>query len=206
MTTVNTINLVGTSGQAISSQGPTLPPVGISAGTLGGSGVLLSTQTASSSFSVPFTSVISATYNSYRVIGTNIVTAGANVNLILEVSTNNGSTWDSTNGHYSWVQRGYALNSTNTGASVGSTGSTSIALMNGVNTTSTVSVILEIINPGANFGFFRWMVQGINNTPVRQTVLGSGVYEQAAAFNAFRLRFSSVTNTTSGTYKCYGYL
>ena len=83
------LNSQGTSGQVLTSAGADASPTW----GAGSSMVLLSTQTASASASISFTSLINSTYSKYIIEIYNLVTASDTVNLLMTASINNGSTY-----------------------------------------------------------------------------------------------------------------
>lgn len=95
MVTNNAANFgTGTSGQVLTSNGAGVAPTFQAAST--GNLVLIQSQTPSGAASVTFTTGISATYTTYLFVCSNItLSAGSALNL--QVSTNGGSTYSSTN-------------------------------------------------------------------------------------------------------------
>lgn len=75
--------------------------------------VYLGTQTASSSATLSFTSLISATYDDYVVLVDNIVAATSGDNFTMITSTNNGSTYSASGGDYSGGLSSAAVRVTN---------------------------------------------------------------------------------------------
>ena len=65
--------------------------------------MLLEQHTASNSATLDFTACISSAYDEYRIEFVALVPATNNVDLWLLVSTDGGSTFDSTSGHYDWA-------------------------------------------------------------------------------------------------------
>lgn len=84
---------VGTATQVLTSNGPAVAPTFQSGGGGTGGLVLLSSQTASNSATIDFTSVITGTYNNYFLIFSNVVPVVNTDFLKMLVSINNGSTW-----------------------------------------------------------------------------------------------------------------
>ncbi len=91
---------VGTAGQVLTSNGPGVAPTFQSGG--GGSGglVFLDSQTASSSATIDFTSIISGTYDVYQIFFSAVVPATNTAVLRMLNSTDNGATWHTTLGDY----------------------------------------------------------------------------------------------------------
>ena len=70
--------------------------------------VLLGTGVASASASLEFTSLITATYDSYLFVLDSIVKGtGAIERFVMQTSTDNGTTWDSTVDDYTWAFVGF---------------------------------------------------------------------------------------------------
>lgn len=85
----------GTSTQVLTSNGAGVAPTFQAAPTNLG-WIKLSTKTASSSASIQFTSLISATYQTYVVVYNSVIdSAGGDLHML--ISSNNGSTWVTTN-------------------------------------------------------------------------------------------------------------
>ena len=85
------VTTAGTTGQVLTSNGSGVDPTFQAAA--GGALIFLSTQTASASASLAFTSMLSSTYNNYEIDLNDIVLSTATTELTLQVSTDNGSTW-----------------------------------------------------------------------------------------------------------------
>src|SRR3569833_11598 len=92
-----------------------------SSGTSSAGLVLLEQHTASASASLVFTTCISSTYDEYQIQIVNLVPATNAVALYLAFSTDGGSTYDTTSGHYTWAQN-YAIASSTGGNSGTTTG------------------------------------------------------------------------------------
>src|SRR5258708_1559470 len=94
--------------------------------------VLLQTQTASSSADLHFTSLITTGFSKYYVSIRDLIPATNNVILNLTVSTDNGSTYLSTNYAYShWDQTSAAG-----GSGINSASDTTIQLSGGLSSTT----------------------------------------------------------------------
>lgn len=179
--------------------------VGIS-GAGGGSLVLLEQHTASASASLDFTTWYSSTYDDYLIEVLNILPATNAANAWLQVSTNGGSSYD-TSGIYQTA----AFRWSKTGTAVaGSASSTAFLLTTaGMLNTATdggLTGTLWLTNPGNGtmWTLFRgevgWMEQ------VAPEIVGGksvGAYKSTTAVNAFRLIMSS-GNITSGLARVYG--
>ena len=92
---------VGTATQILTSNGSGVAPT-FQAGGSGSSGlVFLASQTASNSSSLSFTSVITGTYDVYQIVYSGVVPVVNTDTLYMAVSTNNGSTYNTTVADYS---------------------------------------------------------------------------------------------------------
>ena len=175
----------------------------------GGSGsfVLVEEHTAASSAELDFTTCISSTYDNYQVQMLNVVPASNAVDLVFQVSTNGGSSYDTTAGHYAWALWVWIFNAQ---APEGSISDSAIGLTAGGQVTNTasqggVSGQLQIFNPLSGTAWTRINGQnGYFDTTSRdlgETFTGS--YAQTTPVNAFRILATS-GNLASGTVRCYG--
>jgi hypothetical protein len=199
----------GTSGGVLTSNGPGVAP-SYQPGGGGGGGVLvlLGAQTASSSAELDFTSLITSTYNKYVLEFENILPATSGASLLLQVSTNNGSSWDTTSGHYEW-----AANFSVSGAAQAAQGSTSAAAMTIAQNVYSLSgdgglcgtMSLYLPLNASQFKFAIALVASSVTSNSDQLCIQSmtGRYRQSAAYNAFRILFSA-GNIASGTVRVYG--
>ncbi len=175
-----------------------------------GSGLALVEQhTASSSAELDFTTCISSTYDEYEVHINQLTPATNSVNLELQFSTNGGSSYDATSGHYAWASYGFS----NTGAGSSGNQSTTYIDMGGNpvynGSTQAVGGTYHLYNSGSGSKYP--VIQGSNLVPkasdqTAQPAEGNfpvGVYLQTTAVNAFRILFSS-GNIASGITRCYG--
>ena len=194
-------NTAGTSGHILTSDGTNWNSTAPS-GT--GTVQLISTVVASSQAAVAFTG-LSSTYSYYYVVYDGVLPLTNNVNLIMRVSTNNGSTYSSS-GYY------YAINVTTSGGSnspAGGAGVGQFVLTSGQSnaTSNTASGFLEIYNPSQSTNY-----QHINNRAIQidssggvDSISGGGVWLTTTAVNAIQFSFSS-GNISTGTFKLYGVL
>lgn len=190
----------------ITGSGTTGAPYVIAAS--GGSGTYPApvTLTASSSAELDFTTCLSGTYNDYEIRYRDIVRSSATAELLVQVSTNGGSTWDSTSGHYSWA-RAYA------GVVAGnSTGFTAQQSDTGFTLTGGPTASADIANSPLSG---RMTLFGVNSTNYKNfqgtqmlnstgVTYGEDVWEQyivATAINAVRV-IPSTGTITSGTVTC----
>jgi hypothetical protein len=164
--------------------------------------VLLATYTASASASFNVTSVITSSYDTYMFQFESLVPA-SNSRLRMLVSTDNGSSWDTSN-VYRWVRL------TLQGASTNSAGSnTSWDWQSGDDTlTSNASYngTLYLVNP-LNASLNKVMYGHI--TIDENVSIGwvpsswGGTWRNTTAVNALQVKFAS-GNITSGTLRVYG--
>jgi hypothetical protein len=197
----------GTAGNVLTSNGASADPT-FQAAT-GGALVQLETHAASTSASLAFTTCISgSTYHEYVVSFRNIVPATNTTHILLQVSTNGGSSYD-TGSNYGWG----AWRASGGGATqAGATTDTSIGLDGSGGISSTASKggfvgrfsLYDPLN-GAQFtrikGEFGANDDGGTVADVVSMIAGS--YKVTTAVNAFRI-IATTGNLTSGTVTCYG--
>lgn len=167
--------------------------------------VFLEAHSASASSSLDFTTFISSTYDTYKIIGINLVPATNAADLRLEIGTGGGPTYDTGN-NYEWVGNGWRSD----GVAHTNVGSTGIA-----------KVFAAMSNTAAyGFGVFDLTLFDPQSTTLRKTIVGSSQYVTSAPANAnaplmiqwvtsatavTALRFiMSSGNITSGTIRIYG--
>ena len=165
--------------------------------------ILLSTQTASNSASLTFTSLITSTYPVYYVKIRSIVPATDVTSLLMTYSTDNGSTYLATN--YLWSLYHYTSN--NVRSQTSSTSDSSIILAQKISKTSSkdgVSINLDL------FGFGQSIVANIQGQGVLKNIEGycegfmaGGLNTTTTAINAIKFAMSS-GNITSGSISLYG--
>ena len=189
------------------SAGTEVGPLGSGGGGGGGGLVLLEQHTASSSATLDFTTAITSTHDMYEIALLNVLPASDGVDLNMVVSTDGGSTWDTTSGHYSWEA---ARAGSNAGGAYSGTTSASAIIMQ-------ANTIEHVRNTGGGFsGQFR--LYDPMNSSLYKFIEGTGVlyynpgwivvsvggqYLQTTAVNAIRFLFSS-GNIASGTIRMYG--
>jgi hypothetical protein len=170
--------------------------------------VFLEAHSASASSSLDFTSFISSTYDDYKIEGTELVLATNTANLLMEMGTGGGPTYDTGN-NYEWVRGAYTT---------GGTGNGTIDFAS----TGICRVFTTAANAaGYGFGSFSLTALALQSTALRKTVFGQVYYVTstgpAAVFGPFgmqwittatavtALRFiASSGNITSGTIRIYG--
>ncbi len=167
-----------------------------------GSDILLATYTASSSASIDLTSVISATYNRYRLVLMSLVAQTANDDLRLFASTNNGSSFD-TGSNYTYITDGRTIVSTEAVRQLGAVSDTKITLALSVDTTNICSGIIEICPNHTIATMYGQLLYGCT-TATAGFVAAHVAATYSSTLNALQLKFSS-GNIVSGTVKLYAY-
>jgi hypothetical protein len=176
-----------------------------SGGSGSGSFVLVEEHTASNSAALQFTTGITSTYDEYVLVIQELVPQNSGDNLLLQVSSNGGSTYD-TGANYSWNR--LSFNSSQTGSAGSSSASSIILQVNASSGTgNSVSGTIHLTNPlgtSLNKAFYGQM-QAIDSTG--PNLLGNMVAAlymvSANAVNAFQLVFST-GNVASGIARLYG--
>jgi hypothetical protein len=170
--------------------------------------VLVETQTASTSASLNFTSCITSTYDEYFIEIVNLIPATNAVGLIMRMSTDGGSSYDSGTNYSTSAYRFI-----NSGAGAGGgTGQTSISLDGGNGTdflsnTSTWGAIggYKLFSPSSTALYKRVIgtISYFNSASALEGATVVGAYLSTTAVNAFQLLTTS-GNITSGIVRCYG--
>lgn len=197
---------VGTAGQVLTSNGAAALPT---FQTLPGSGlVLLAVATASNSATLDFTSVMSSTYDQYVLVFDHLVMATDATSLMINFSTNNGSTWINTGATYS-VHRLSLTAASGTALTENTGGSDNLTLR------FSSSVTLDNVADSALCGFFElYTVTGkrqkftynfaaADNASNMGFSVGGGQQTGTTIVNALRV-LSSSGNITSGVVRLYG--
>lgn len=179
---------------------------GNGSGGTGGSGsfVLVEEHTASGSAALNFTSCISSTYDDYaiRVLGMQPATGGVKIGI--QMSSNGGSTYDTTSGHYWWQALAVVPSTSGTN---GSTSDTQVNFSNDQSNNSAESLGGDFslhtpqngtipINMNGSF-------QGFTSGSQRIGWIFTGSYTNLVSVNAFRIIATS-GNLAAGTVRCYG--
>lgn len=196
---------IGSSGKVLSSDGTDVSwQTPASSGAL----VLLEQHTASSSSTLPFSSFISSTYDTYFFTFTSIVLS-TNADFVFQVGTGGGPTYD-TGGNYSYetfVWRAGAV------AQSGATAQTAVAMSwqvtddvnAGAGALNGLNGEMYLFDP-QNTSLYR-QVHGrtsyYDTSPFRVSVEFAGKYETTTALTAVRF-LPSAGNITSGTIRVYG--
>jgi hypothetical protein len=195
----------GTSTYVLTSNGATSAP-SWQAPSGGGALDLLEQHTASTSATLDFTTAISATYDEYQIEFVNVIPASNNVALYMRMSTNGGSSYD-TSSIYDFTA-GYAY-SGGVGVGASATNSDRITLIDAVGNSSNYGVrgSIRLFSPGSTALYKSVLGQLMRDDAsalgiVLITGVG-GVYKSATAVNALRFLYSS-GNIASGTIRVYG--
>lgn len=193
---------LGSSGQILSSQGAGALPQWVNSPAVGGSLVLISSQTASSSASITFTSSITS-YNSFLLVFSNLQAASGSSVLDFKVSTNAGSTWLSSG----YVAAYITLQLSGTfGWPANSSGSTSLFPMAGqLSSSASQTVAGNIwINDVTSGAYLKLRSEIIMQSTNPFLVLSGGVNTNTS-INGFQV-IMSTGNITTGTFTLYGIL
>ena len=186
------------------STGVQFPDATIQTTAAGASGLVYVSQVvASNSSTVDFTGLTA--YDNYLVIFSKVFPDTPSIiNFYMRTSTNNGSTYASTN--YKWtLDLGNAVINQTTGVADATNIWLSPDNMNASVPSSQISgqVTLNLKN-GTSYDFFAWgQSTEINDNPNFRIAASYSYRAETSATNAIRFRFSS-GNITSGTFRLYG--
>ena len=169
--------------------------VGASSGNL----VLISSQTASNSAAINFTSGITG-YDVFYLQYYGVVTSSANEFLQMQFSTDAGATYSSTGYRNAGV---YAITSGGSGAS--SNLSTGIVLVDNTDVTNPSCGACKIFNLTSG-SLVKQTLGDMNNYSSTEILLtyNAGNWSTTSVVNALSINFKSGTNIISGTFKLYG--
>lgn len=190
----------GSSGNVLTSNGTNF----VSSSPSGtGTVQLISTGTASSSASISFTG-LSSTYSYYFVMFYNVQPANNADSLVLQISTDNGSTYQTTSYYYGLNQ----ASSNNTEAAVGAANTSAILISNSQANTGSLSGVIELYNPSQSSLSHLMHLRDsfVDSTGNINTLQGVGAWNSTTAFNAIKFKYNSGGNITSGVFKLYGVL
>ena len=180
--------------------------VAASSGAGGGSGgmVLIISKSAANSISLDFASYISSSYDDYIVQFVNVVPTTDGCDLIIQFSSDNGLTWDTTaNYDTAMFQTNQAAFSSNAGLGGGTYGlianSTSVSAGNAINGR------LELFAPSSSLSKFSTFQSASYKTDANfYNNTGSIRYRNTATVNAFRIKCAGSSNIASGIVRLYG--
>jgi hypothetical protein len=189
----------GTAGQVLTSNGAGNAP-SFQAASSAGSLVLLATVTASGGASVSFSSTyITATYNTYLLNFSNVQPASNNDILLMQISTNNGSTYISTgyqSGQNQWIYNSATLSNGN---------STSyLFLTPGVGSANFASGQAWLSNMQNGASFLAWGNSSVFYNSASAYGANMISYNAATSVNNIKIYCLSGGNITTGTFNLYG--
>ena len=196
-----------TLGTNLSMSGTTLNATG---GGSGGGIVLLEQHTASASASLDFTAWYSSTYDEYLIEILNVIPTTTSRLLYLRMSTDGGSTYDSTAKYADTV----FASKTNTYAPSGATMASPAAQFNviagtgdGISNAATGGAVasLRLFNPGSTTLYKQLLGTTSTITAANLLVIAmkAYVYQNTSAVNALQFLMSGGT-MASGTIRVYG--
>lgn len=159
----------------------------------------LASTAASSSASIAFTG-LSSTYYAYRIVAQTVIGSGTQ-QLSLRFSSDNGVTYYSSTGNYSYA--GVDLIAATTISTLISASSTSIVLTASTATTSVAAIDIMIINPSVAIQYNGIYWQSVCQTS--SSVYGCGNLNVNTAVNAVEIVPTAGT-IASGTFTLYGLL
>ena len=190
----------GTSGQLLQSNGASAPTwVTASAGAL----TLISSATASNTALISFTGLTTA-YRAYILEYDSVYHQNSGQSLALQFSTDNGSSYITSNYQRTVV---YQTSATLVG-NYSTTGDVLyLAGLTGLSTTSTQTAngILTIFAPAVSGKIANTYVQSnsINNSSLLENFFGAQTNTTTSAINAFKV-FAQTGNIVSGNFRLYG--
>ena len=197
---------------AVVSGGTTLIDNGaLDAAVPTGSLILLSTQTASASSSISFTSGIDSTYSSYIFKLINIHAGTDNVNFTFQGSTNGGSSYGVTitstyfNAYHNESDSQTSLNYDGTNDLAQSTSFQMFTNSFGADNDQQGSGTLQIFNPSSTT-FVKHFIARLNNYHASDYSVDAyvaGYFNTTSAINAVQFKMSS-GNIDDGIIKMYG--
>jgi hypothetical protein len=181
----------------------TVTPVG--GGTSGALIFLEAHDAAGGVAQLDFTTFISSTYDTYRIIGSVLAPANSAVDLRLEVGTGGGPTYDTGN-NYEWVANGYRSD----GVAHTNVGATGIAkIFNSMSNTAAYgngSFDLTLFQPQSTAVRKQFIGTGqfVDSSPANcMNVIGVSWITSGTAMTALRFIMSS-GNIASGIIRIYG--
>ena len=181
---------------------------------------LISTATASSSASIQFTN-LSSQFSTYEFEYINVTPVNNGAALVMQFSTNNGTTWQNTNylsdGTLDTTSGG-SVESPNNARGV-NLGLSDTYANNSVNSNATLGGIngwIRVFNPSSSTAYKHMKFLSTNNVSsdgtTLSTALGYGVWKSTSAVNAVRFIFKAANSDTgngniaSGTIKMRGFI
>jgi len=196
--------LISVSNNAL--QNITVIPASVASGAL----VLLSTQTASSSASISFTSGIDSTYDSYVFKFIDINPATDNVDFTFNGSTDGGSNYNITktttffNAYHDEADTGTALTYQGGNDQAQSTAFTIIATAVGNGADESVSGTTQLFNPSSSV-FVKHFISNVTKNSYNDYCINdysAGYFNTTSAIDAVQFKMSS--GNFDGIIKMYG--
>lgn len=187
----------GTSGNVITSDGTNF--VSTSPSTAGASWFKITTSTVSGSSGITITSGITSTYNNYALMYNNVTVAGA-LNLLVQISTDGGSSYISTSYQSGLNAAAYnsttwANNSFTTGLIVDAFGATTV----------NANGILYLFNMTRGSGYVAsYSTQTKFNSSTTPFIQINGGAYTVASQTVNAIQITPSTSTFSGTFTLYG--
>lgn len=197
-------NLVApsTSGNVLTSNGTTWQSTAPSAGSY----ILLSTQTAATSATLDFNSIITSAYDEYVFLIKDLISASGGCDFAMLSSVNNGSTYQSA---YDYCNNGYAALGTSTSFTFRAAANDSSMVLNlatnDIGTTGANSISGEIryYNPNSTARIKAAKGWISYNGAGAKTSNHESTNQATTAVNAIRFKYTA-GNITSGKIYCYG--
>lgn len=200
--------------KSVGAIGPIGPTGAAGAAGAPGSLVLLASQTASASASLSFTTrnttgqsgaIIQSDYDEYLVEVVGLVPATDNVSLLMNASTNGGSSYDTGANYGAQLRLDQSTFSTVLGGNSGKTAWLTLPNVDNTATQVSVNLSIRIMSPSSTSLYKVILVHGTykNNDGSFYAVTGMGVYLSTTAVDAFQF-IASAGNLASGVIRCYG--
>jgi hypothetical protein len=196
----------GTAGQVLVSNGASALP---SWGSLASGWDLLAVATASASSSLDFTTGINSTYDQYSFMFDNLLPGTDAVTMLLQISTDGGSTWINTGGTYIYTRQSKTTGSSTFGDESSNASDnltirpSSARTLDSASTSGINGEILCTFASGKRPGFnFDLKVNNDNDSTLCH-ILGAAVQSGTTKPNAMRFIPSS-GNWASGVIRMYG--
>ncbi len=171
--------------------------------------VLLEQHTASSSASLDFTSWYSSSYDEYVVEFISVIPATNAVTLRMRMSTNGGSSYDSSS-LYAYSSYGASSGGSGFGGAAVGSPTTSFSVIAGDTLSNSttypgVNATVRLFNPGSSSAYKPMLASGVGYASGAYIAvsMNGGVYQNTTAVNAFTV-FASSGNLASGTIRVYG--
>tara|TARA_A100001391_G_scaffold96248_1_gene63841 strand:+ start:1053 stop:1697 length:645 start_codon:yes stop_codon:yes gene_type:complete len=186
---------------------------GLETGDVGGSLVLISTVTASSSSTIDFTSGIDSTYKEYQVHFINCHPATDGANFTFNASTDSGSNYNVTatttlfQSYHDEADSTAAVSYSSTHDHAQDTGYKKLGIAFDNDNDSCGSGYLHLFNPSSTtfVKHYLGIMQVAQNSAFSQAEHYAGYFNTTSAIDAIQFKFSS-GNIDAGTFKLYGVL